>query len=223
MVSIILNKLYIYVTVTSIVADRNVRERSCVPFFERKIIMLKEELIVSSYRFSTLEDALLARKELEKIQYLEERLNYDNPKSILLIYKKTIETKTFQTPVGLEFLLKLRKFLLEHEISQEDIDEIPLNIVFSKDVQASQPQIKTRIVKVYEKPEPRKFTMKISMTMNLILVVLLISMFVIALTSSHPNILNYEKVITNKYASWEQELRDLESELRNNEYPEVNE
>lgn len=175
---------------------------------------LKEEITVGAYIFSTREDALLARKEQEKIQYLEERLNYDNPRSILLLYRKSLESKTFQTPIGYEYMLKLQNFLLESQIPEEEIDRIPLYTVFSKDEVSQGPQIKTRIVKVYEKPEPRKFTEKISIILNIIFLILLVGMFVIALNSNHPNILNYEKAIINKYASWEQDLKLRESELR---------
>ena len=175
---------------------------------------LKEEITVGAYIFSTREDALLARKEQEKIQYLEERLNYDNPRSILLLYRKSLESKTFQTPIGYEYMLKLQNFLLESQIPEEEIDRIPLYTVFSKDEVSQGPQIKTRIVKVYEKPEPRKFTEKISIILNIIFLILLVGMFVIALNSNHPNILNYEKAIINKYASWEQDIKLRESELR---------
>ena len=42
-------------------------------------------------------------------------------------------------------------------------------------------------------------------------------MFIISTTGSRPTILNYEKAIQNRYATWEQELNDRESAVREKE------
>lgn len=39
-------------------------------------------------------------------------------------------------------------------------------------------------------------------------------MFAIALSSSNPNIINYERVLQDKYAGWAQELSSREEALR---------
>ena len=52
--------------------------------------------------------------------------------------------------------------------------------------------------------------LNISIWINVILAVLVIAMFFIASTGSNPNILNYENALINKYAEWEQELRERE-------------
>jgi len=44
-----------------------------------------------------------------------------------------------------------------------------------------------------------------------------IGMFAVAYTSEHPNILNYERVIVDKYASWEQDLTEREDAIREKE------
>ena len=41
-----------------------------------------------------------------------------------------------------------------------------------------------------------------------------IFMFILANTSSNPNIINYERKIQDKYAKWAEELKDKENELR---------
>ena len=53
--------------------------------------------------------------------------------------------------------------------------------------------------------------------MNVLLLVAVIAMFVIALSSSHPNILNYRSAILNEYASWQQELSEREQIIRDKE------
>ena len=42
-------------------------------------------------------------------------------------------------------------------------------------------------------------------------------MFYISTTGSKPTVLNYEKALQNRYAQWEQELEQRESELREKE------
>ncbi len=42
-------------------------------------------------------------------------------------------------------------------------------------------------------------------------------MFMIAVNSDNPNILNYETTIINKYASWDQELTERENKIREKE------
>ena len=42
-------------------------------------------------------------------------------------------------------------------------------------------------------------------------------MFLITLKSDNPNILNYKQVLTNQYASWEQNLTERENRIREKE------
>ena len=56
-----------------------------------------------------------------------------------------------------------------------------------------------------------------SVVMNIVMIIAIIAMFVITLNSDQPNILNYEKNIQNKYATWEQELTQREQAVREKE------
>ena len=55
---------------------------------------------------------------------------------------------------------------------------------------------------------------RIMWIVNMVLVVLVVSMFYISTTSSNPNILNYERAIQNRYATWEEELESREQVVR---------
>ena len=46
------------------------------------------------------------------------------------------------------------------------------------------------------------------------MVVMIIAMFVIALESDHPNIINYRREVVNEYSEWEQELTEREQAVR---------
>lgn len=52
---------------------------------------------------------------------------------------------------------------------------------------------------------------------SIALVITVVAMFVIANTSNNPTILNYEEVLQNKYASWEQDLQRREAEVEKQE------
>ena len=49
------------------------------------------------------------------------------------------------------------------------------------------------------------------------LVVALVAMLIIALVSDNPNILNYERVLQDKYSSWEMDLKEREDAIRQKE------
>ena len=54
----------------------------------------------------------------------------------------------------------------------------------------------------------------ISVVLNIALIGAVIWMFWIATHTDNPNIINYETVLTNRYASWDQELTERERQVR---------
>lgn len=54
---------------------------------------------VGGYEFFTEKDAQLARAEEKRVEYLEERIDYTRPESILYVYEKMIKERVFKTPV----------------------------------------------------------------------------------------------------------------------------
>ena len=63
----------------------------------------------------------------------------------------------------------------------------------------------------------KKAGIRLSVIMNIVMIVAIIAMFVITLNSDQPNILNYERNLQDKYASWEQELTRREQTVRERE------
>ncbi|MGN0402770.1 MAG: hypothetical protein ACI4HQ_11020, partial [Acetatifactor sp.] len=68
-----------------------------------------------------------------------------------------------------------------------------------------------------EDTEKTKQYLIISLILNVLLVVAIMVMFRITLKSNNPNVLNYERVITDKYATWEEELTERERIIREKE------
>ncbi len=170
------------------------------------------------YSFYTEKDAALAENERRKVEYLEARLDYNQPESILRIYKKAIEDRVFKSPVGLLFLKNLQVYLLNQpEINHEDVDVIPLYVSFEGEFRETPNPARSRVKPEEPKPAKKSKALPISIILNIGLVVAVIAMFAVALNADQPNILNYENAILNKYASWEQELTEREQEIRQKE------
>ncbi len=175
--------------------------------------------IAEGYSFYTERDAALAESERRKVEYLEARLDYNNPDSILRVYQKAIHERLFRSPVGLSFLKKLQQYLMEQPgIDSEAVDAIPLYVSFEGEFREQANPARTRVNPAPEKKTPKKSAaLPISIILNICLVIAMIAMFSIALNANQPNILNYEKVLTNNYASWEQELTEREQAVKEKE------
>lgn len=179
----------------------------------------KASLSVDGYLFYTEKDAQLARAEEQKIVYLEERIDYSSPESIHYVYEKTIHERMFKTPVGLRFLRKLRDFLLaQPQINPETVTDIPLYMTFDGELRERANPARKRVTPSQKKDvDKQKVCFTLSVILNGMLIMAIIAMFYISFYSEQPNVFNYERVLTNKYASWEQELSEREQAVRDKE------
>lgn len=178
----------------------------------------KQELSVCGYIFLTEKDAQLARAEEKKIEFLEARIDYSKPEEIRYVYEKTIRDRMFKTPVGLEYLKRMRGYLLEQtEMNPADVPEIPLYSSFEGEIREQPSPARTRIKPSAKQEEKKRFRFKVSVMLNIILALVIISMFSISLNSENPNILNYERNLVDKYAAWEEELTQREQAVREKE------
>ena len=87
----------------------------------------QQEKTVAGYLFTTEKDARLAEAERKKIEYLEMRIDYAKPETILRVYEKSIQERIFKTPVGLQYLKQQQDFLLAQEgVDPDSVMPIPL-------------------------------------------------------------------------------------------------
>ena len=172
----------------------------------------REEWKVGGFLFGSEAYAKLARTEQEKIVYMEKRMQYDHPESVLTIYNRAIENRIFRTPVGFQYLQELLAFLRENGL-EEQAHSIPLYQVFDQRTQERPAGVAQRRVQPSRYSQLRASLRK-SVILNILLILLVIAMFVITLTGNNPTILNYEQKLQNKYAGWEQELTKRENAVR---------
>ena len=180
----------------------------------------KADWIVDGFQFGTQQDAELAQSEQLRIERLEEKLDYQNYEMVGAVYKKALNNRVFKTPVGYDFLKRLQRILQENPLPDEEVASIPVYGVYSMRESANQTveriQASRKPVKK-EKPKQEFFSRKTSILVNIGLLVLVIIMFVISTTSANPTVLNYEKVLQNRYVEWEQQLSDREQVIREKE------
>ena len=171
------------------------------------------------FAFFTDNDARLAEAEQRKIEYLEARIDYTRPESILHVYDKAIQEQLFKTPVGLMYLKKLQDFLMKQpQIESERVQAIPLYDTF-EDARKHRRQENeaAAIERVAKRKEAAAVRFQISVILNVLLILAICAMFFIMLKSDQPNILNYERAVTDRYSSWEQDLTAREQAIREKE------
>lgn len=175
----------------------------------------EEKRLMSGFLFQSERDAKLAEVERKKIAYLESKLDYSKPEDILYIYDKTVKGKVFSTPVGMMYLKQMQEFLLGQDgIDPALVAAIPLNNIYHEQSIA----VKERIQEKKDKAiETKKSQLTISIVLNIFLAIAMVAMFIISLNSDNPNIINYERNVTNRYATWEQELTERENAIREKE------
>lgn len=177
-------------------------------------------LTVRGFRFSTLADAKTAEEEYKKMVYISQRMNKDNPEEVLAIYHKMIENGLFVTPVGVDFLMRIREYLTEcGSIEPERIRPIETGSLFTQRARnEARAETRPRVTKdlvAENKDLKRKY--RIAVAVAVISICLVAAMFVIARSSDNPNIINYKNAIENQYAEWEESLTQREQALREKE------
>jgi hypothetical protein len=181
------------------------------------------KLTVGGFLFSSPEDAELARQDLHRMEYLEQKIDYKVPANTLAVYNKVLESKVFQTPLGWDYLHKMQIHMRKGGIPAADIAPIPIysHLVAPVISEVAEGIAVSRIERrlTHEKAESAKLQTRFRHLASLCIVlgVLVLAMFVIAMTSNQPNILNYERVLQDKYAAWDQELTEREQAVREKE------
>lgn len=198
---------------------------------------------VSGFVFENEEQAKLAQKEVEGIQYIHDNMNMDNPQMVQEIYQRIMAQELFHTPIGYAYLKELQDYL--KGLPGVDASEIPgipvkdmgldLDHVAGKEKSGEHANGNTdensekqddeaagSDIKVTEKEKKKQQEQqetklqkrcRILLSANIVLIIIVIAMFAISLTSGSTTILNYETKIINKYEEWEQELDEREAAL----------
>ncbi len=178
----------------------------------------KDNFQVNGYSFSSLQDKEEALEESKKAEYFKEKTKGRKARALLAAYDMILDQRIFKTPLGWEYLRHMQERLIQDGIPEDQIRPIPMYINFSyrANMELGNAMIRQQLEKPVEK-KIRKESFYASIIVNILLVLLVMVMFAITLKSDNPNMLNYEKAIVNKYASWDQELTERENKVREKE------
>lgn len=179
--------------------------------------------IVDGFVFETKADYEAALQEKKGIKYLSSQLDLNNTEKTFQLYSELIEKKIFNTIIGLEYLKLLRQTLIKSG-SYNDSELVPIRVATSGEKEKA--RVEKYVNKKYEttvneyKENNKKIKSKLgtSLIFNFVLIAVIAAMIFITKNSDNPNILNYERVIQDKYSKTEQELKDREQKIRDKEW-----
>lgn len=165
-------------------------------------------LIVNGFSFDNEDLFKEAKKEAEGVRYMKARVDLQYPDRVLQIYRRMIEQQMFQTQVGYAYLQELQDYL--HTMPQVRDEEIPPIPVYTS-VKVSDASGTAEALRGELRKSRR--ACRWSVVINFFAAAVILAMFAIAMSGSSLTVLNYENELQNKYAEWEQELREREAAL----------
>lgn len=186
--------------------------------------MEQQGFLVDGFLFQKEEETEKAKREAEGIRYIKAKTSMENPRTVWQVYDRIIEQKMFETPVGMAYLRELQEYLLKNPaIDNDDIKPIPADEFVKREyvtINGTEKKQKKQQEKSGEQEERTRKQeekssqqLRRSIVVNVVLVLMVIAMFVITISGNHPNILNYEEKLLNKYAGWEEELTTRERQI----------
>ncbi len=174
-----------------------------------------EDAVIDGFYFADRDMREEARKEAEGVRYMRARVDLQQPERVLQIYRKVVNQGMFRTQAGYAYLRELQEYLKASPgISEEDVPPVPVRPALPRE--AARPAEEPR-----EAPRPddvrTRRALRVSLLANFVAVAAIIVMFAIAMSSSNPTVLNYEKALVDRYSTWQQELEEREAAVREKE------
>lgn len=164
--------------------------------------MSKKSYIVDGFCFETENKAKEALNEKKGIDYIKQKIDYNNPSSALATYNMINEKGLFKTPLGISFMYEVRANIIKSGVKEEDVPPIILKDYVQKSETGDTPKspFKARFVNM--------------LILNVILLVMFVVFVIIASNSKNLNIINYQNRIDAQYRDLENSLNDWNRELK---------
>lgn len=196
--------------------------------------------VIMGFEFNNEENFNMAKRELDYMMHINEKLDTLSSEKTLELYNKLIDDKLFKTNIGMEFLRKLQKKLFEDKaIDNSKIKNIPATIYSEeandkpdnsnrrdrknsgasnnkKDIVSKEnKKNNTRVNSSGNKGKNNKYKdLYIKMLIiNLALVITIVVMFVITKRANKFDEDYYRESIENEYVSWQKALEEKESSI----------
>lgn len=171
---------------------------------------MRTDNCVGDFLFQNNDEASAAKTEAEKIEKIEEKLGEASPELLYKLYNKCIEKNTFSTPVGLQFMHELKQKV--EKSMPEGTVILPIPVKKENSVAHAKEPVSATSMESVAKKYLGYF--RWSVFINIVMFLVILFMFYVVTTGDHPNVVNYENAVLNKYSAWEQELDAREEALR---------
>ena len=153
---------------------------------------------------------------------MEKQLDYRRPQLVYTLYVKALEGNVFHTAEGYAYLLRIREYLEQNRANLTgEIPGLPSDLLQDdselKDTRTRLAELKDVMKRMRTDLKRTRMGRTISHVVIVFLLIAVIAMMVIAGVSDNPNILNYERVLQDRYAEWEMELKEREQAVREKE------
>ncbi len=180
--------------------------------------------VVDGYSFSSRNDYEKALKEKEAISYIVANTNMADMKSVLKIYNKSVDKKSFQTVIGLEFVGNMRKSLISSGIvSKDTLMNVPVPKItgVNKATASADSGVSDIKAEKYKQAYENAVAGRTIRNMVIAFLVLIIAAMLVITYHSEYSVFTYftdyktkmEDELIDQYESWKSELDKREQEL----------
>lgn len=177
---------------------------------------------ISGYSFSNNGDYERALKEKEAISYIVANTNMADMKSVLKVYNRSVEKKSFQTVLGLEFVNNMRKNLINSGIVSEDtIQAVPVPPVSAGKAAKADNSIAQDMAEKYKLAYENEHAGRTIRNMVIVFLIVIIGAMMFITYNSKYSVFTYftdyktdmENELVDKYQEWRNQLEEKEKEL----------
>lgn len=174
------------------------------------------ELVVNGYSFETQEEYDKALEEKKSIERLMKKVNLDKGELLVALYSGLITQNKLSTVIGLEYLCRLRDLIINKKYAKAaDLPPIQTgSFKVERAVGYKLADTKQRLQDEKTQTQRYKDRARTLFIFNIALFIVIAVMMYIATTGNNVNILNYERKLVDKYASWDAQLTEREQQVR---------
>lgn len=184
----------------------------------------EKEMVLDGFKFLSRKEFERAMKEKETIEYIVANTNMSDMRSVLKVYNKAIDKKSFQTVIGLEFVNNMRKKLVASGVVSEKTLSYVLVMQKMPDAQKVPAMSKSeaeRKAEKYKKAYENEAAGRKIRNMAILFLTVLLAALVIITVKSKYSVFTYftdyksdmENELIDKYEKWEQTLEDKQKAL----------
>ena len=145
----------------------------------------------------------------------KQSISADNPESIKAVYEKLTQKLYFSTPIGMNFLMEMREYLVT--IYGEEI--LPVPVAPARITRAARGRtVDIEKYKQLKKENSKAIRIKNNLTIAVIaMLITIIGILFILITNENSGFFRAEEKLVNKYSAWEERLYNWEQELNERE------